>query len=87
MKKACSRCGRIRPCPDHPEWRGSTRAWRKLRATVIERDQGLCQIQGPGCTVIATHADHVTAKINGGPDTTDNTAAACEHCNLSKGAD
>jgi 5-methylcytosine-specific restriction protein A len=64
---------------------GSTRAWRKLRAQILIRDNHLCQIKGPRCTVIATTVDHVMARIHGGQDAPSNLVAACETCNKQKG--
>lgn len=85
MKRACSTCGRV-DCTEHKPWTaGSTRQWRKLRAKVLERDHGICQIRGPLCTVVAEHVDHVVSKTRGGRDTMENLVASCGPCNLSKG--
>jgi 5-methylcytosine-specific restriction endonuclease McrA len=66
---------------------GSTRAWRRIRAAVLLRDGGTCQLQHPGCTTTATHAAHTVPKSRGGRDVMTNLKAACAHCNLSEGAD
>src|SRR4051794_7028749 len=94
--QACRVCGRPGParyCPDHePEptgpWAGgSTRAWRKLRAEVLERDGHVCQVLLVCDGAPATHVDHVIPRIRGGQDTPENCRAACAPCNLARGAD
>lgn len=68
--------------------RGSTTAWRKLRAAVLLRDGGVCQLQLPGvCTGTATHVDHIVPKGAGGPDEPSNLRASCAPCNLHRGED
>ncbi|RKF24131.1 HNH endonuclease [Micromonospora globbae] len=62
---------------------GSTRAWRKLRAWVLNRDSHRCQLRLPGCTTIATHVHHLRGKQHGDDPTY--LAAACAHCNLATG--
>lgn len=64
---------------------GSTRAWRRRRALVLQRDGYRCQVQGQGCTGQATHVDHVVPRGQGGTDALDNLRAACAHCNTSRG--
>lgn len=62
---------------------GSTRAWRKKRARVLERDNHRCQLQYAGyCTGRATTAHH-TIPWNGNPaDIPDQyLVAACFPCN------
>jgi 5-methylcytosine-specific restriction endonuclease McrA len=61
---------------------GSSRAWRRLRATVLHRDGHICH----WCGAPATHADHLLARSRGGTDDPDNLVAACPACNLSRGA-
>ncbi len=63
--------------------RGSTRAWRKTRKSVLDRDGHRCQLMLGGCTTIATHAHHLDGKAAG--DNPDRIVAACEHCNLVTG--
>lgn len=60
---------------------GSTRAWRKIRAYVLERDRYICQLQIEGiCEYKATHAHHLYGKKLG--DDPQYIVAACEACNL-----
>ncbi|HSS11155.1 MAG TPA: HNH endonuclease signature motif containing protein [Acidimicrobiales bacterium] len=62
-----------------------SRAWRELRVYVLDRDGGLCQIRGPGCTKWATEVDHITSRADGGAIWDDaNLRAACRHCNLAR---
>jgi 5-methylcytosine-specific restriction endonuclease McrA len=60
---------------------GSTRAWRKVRAVVLERD-GYCCVY---CGGEATTADHIQPVNRGGTDDEANLVAACATCNGSKG--
>jgi 5-methylcytosine-specific restriction protein A len=39
---------------------GSTRAWRKVRVTVLQRDKYQCQLRYTGCAGHATEVDHIT---------------------------
>ena len=57
--------------PSHK--RGGSRPWRRMVATVLRRDNGICWICGqPG----ADTADHLLPRALGGPDTLDNLRAA-----------
>ncbi|MDX6436767.1 MAG: 5-methylcytosine-specific restriction enzyme [Gaiellaceae bacterium] len=79
----CATCAAI-DCQRHPvtTWQGgSTRAWRRLRARVLVRDDYRCQ----HCGKPATHADHVLPKAAGGSDHIGNLEALCTDCNLLKG--
>lgn len=64
---------------------GSSRAWRVVRARVLERDDHTCQVAWSGCTVTATHVDHIVPVAHGGTDDEHNLRAACSRCNLSRG--
>lgn len=59
-----------------------TGPWRRIRATILERDNHLCQIQSPGCTKLATQVDHIVPTLQGGAwyDPA-NLRASCAHCN------
>jgi 5-methylcytosine-specific restriction endonuclease McrA len=60
---------------------GSTRAWRKIRAYVLARDQYRCQLKIEGvCTTFASHAHHLDGKAAG--DDPARIVAACKECNL-----
>lgn len=60
---------------------GSSRAWRKQRLRVLERDQYTCGYCGvPG----ASHADHIVPRVDGGGDEMSNLIASCASCNQRK---
>jgi 5-methylcytosine-specific restriction endonuclease McrA len=64
--------------------RGSTTAWRKIRAQVLERDNHICQLRIPGvCTYRATHVHHLHGKEHG--DHPSGLVASCAACNLHLG--
>jgi 5-methylcytosine-specific restriction endonuclease McrA len=61
--------------------------WRTLRRVILERDRGVCQVRGPGCTTDATAVDHIVPACEGG-DFYDpaNLRASCRACNSARGA-
>jgi 5-methylcytosine-specific restriction endonuclease McrA len=63
-----------------------TQRWKRLRATVLERDMHDCQIRGPGCAGTATTVDHIIPHAHGGDDSYGNLRAACHRCNSRAGA-
>jgi 5-methylcytosine-specific restriction endonuclease McrA len=64
---------------------GSTRAWLRRKAEVIERDGRRCQLRIEGvCTKIATTAHHTVGKSVTGDDPR-YLVAACQPCNLKVG--
>lgn len=66
--------------------RGSTRAWRVLRARVL-REEPICRIRGPKCTHLSTTVDHVQPRSLR-PDLTmvrSNLRGACAPCNYGRG--
>lgn len=76
-------------------WRnGSTRAWRKVRAAVLLRDQGRCMLALPGewpvwggvarCLGQATCVHHTRGRGVTGDDPAF-LVAACKPCNLKVG--
>lgn len=72
--------------------RGSTRAWRRIRAYVLERDRYACQFLVPAnpggiCGAYATHVHHTDPRESGGSDDPANLAAACADHNLTKGSE
>lgn len=62
---------------------GSTRRWRRDRATVLARDGHRCQLKLPGCSTVATEVHHVLGK--GVSDDPADCLAACQPCNLAAG--
>lgn len=69
--------------------RYSTRAWRRLRAAILDRDGHVCQRPippaGHPCGRPATDAGHIIAAAYGGTDHPDNLRAECEPCNATDG--
>lgn len=67
---------------------GSTRAWRRLRRLVLDRDGRRCRVPVEGtdrvCGAYATHVDHVVRRRDGGTDDPANLRAACRDCNLAR---
>lgn len=59
-------------------------AWRRRRREILARDQGLCQIRGEGCTVYATHVDHIVPRRLKGTNDPSNLRAACARCNQAR---
>jgi 5-methylcytosine-specific restriction endonuclease McrA len=57
-----------------------TKVWQQLRKRVMIRDLYVCQIKLPGCTVLASVADHIVPREQGGTDLEDNLRAACARC-------
>lgn len=60
--------------------------WRPLRDRVV-KEEPVCRIQGPGCTIKSTTADHIIPRYLR-PDLTlvrSNLRGSCEHCNKSLG--
>ena len=59
--------------------------WRKVRATILERDGYRCTIGMTGCTGIATQVDHIHPLAFGGdPYSSDNLRSACASCNAGR---
>ena len=64
---------------------GSTRAWRRTRAAVLARDQGVCRLRIEGvCTGRAEHVHHTLGRAVTGDDPR-YLVAACAPCNLAIG--
>lgn len=88
-------------CPKHPKvnsyadkargtrhQRGYGTAWDKLRAQVIERDDGLCQpCEHKQLITLGSAVDHITPKAEGGTDDLTNLQCICRACHLAKTAD
>jgi 5-methylcytosine-specific restriction endonuclease McrA len=65
---------------------GSDRRWRTFRATILERDQGLCTLRLDKCTNDATEVHHIVPLSKGGQKyDPENCASSCKTCNLQVG--
>jgi len=89
MKTWCLGCGVIISrgsycvaCQPAKARKGSTRQWRNIRKRVLDRDRWTCRY----CGAPANHADHIVPVARGGATHESNLAAACQTCNLGKGA-
>jgi 5-methylcytosine-specific restriction endonuclease McrA len=66
-----------------PGWSSSDRAarlparWRIIRARILRRDDYICRIGGPTCTLIATEVDHITRGDDHRPANLQAVCAAC----------
>ena len=68
--------------PDH----GSSRHIPAgLRYQVLERDGGVCVLDGEGPPEFTLHMDHIVPLSRGGTTTLDNLQTLCSRCNLGKG--
>ena len=66
-------------------WPYSDPAWPIVRRTTLQRDGFACQVRLPGCTTVATAADHVVALEHGGaPFDLSNLRAICTQCNSAR---
>lgn len=61
-----------------------TRAWRRIRAEVLNRDSHTCVIRGPRCIVQALEVDHVVPCYLGGDNTMGNLQSVCPECHLDR---
>ena len=59
---------------------------KRIRFEVFKRDEFTCQYCGAHPPGVLLHVDHIVAVADGGSDEFDNLIAACEPCNLGKGA-
>jgi len=78
----CSRCERERDRTRRPSPRdrGYDAAYRRERARLIGQR---CELGLPGCTIVATTADHVIPVSQGGAG--GHLRPACLHCNSARG--
>ncbi len=62
-----------------------TGPWPKLRLQVLTEANGHCEINGPRCTKVATHVDHIIEVREGGAwwDRS-NLRASCATCNIGR---
>jgi 5-methylcytosine-specific restriction enzyme A len=58
--------------------------WAKLRNHVLKRDGRQCRLRLPVCIGVATHADHIVPRSEGGSDDPSNLQAACVPCHSEK---
>ena len=61
--------------------KGGTSKWRKIRATILRRDQYTCQ----KCGLEGDTVDHIVPRKLGGGDEPSNLQCLCRRCNYSKG--
>jgi HNH endonuclease len=66
-------CPHAQPCPEHPPRRGSTRAWRRVREQVLQRDGFRCR----ECGAFAREVDHIVDVSLGGGDEPGNLRSLC----------
>jgi 5-methylcytosine-specific restriction protein A len=65
--------------------RGYGASWRKLRAQVMRRDKGICQLcLASGRVTPASDCDHVIPKAKGGTDDLGNLQMLCSPCHAAK---
>jgi 5-methylcytosine-specific restriction protein A len=65
--------------------RGYGSQWRKLRASVMRRDKGLCQLCLASHRVtLASECDHIIPKHKGGTDDPANLQMLCSPCHADK---
>ena len=60
---------------------GSTDKWRKIRARILARDNGICQ----ECGAEGNTVDHIVPRSAGAGDEDWNLQCLCAKCNYSKG--
>lgn len=54
------------------------RPWRRIRESILQRDQRLCQTcRREGRLTLATQVDHIVPKARGGTDDQTNLEAIC----------
>ena len=61
------------------------RAWQEIRAAILARDRGLCQVcAAAGRVQLAAEVDHVRPLAEGGTDAPENLQSLCTPCHLVK---
>ena len=67
--------------------RGYGHLWRKLRKTILQRDDYLCvACKQAGRLTPATDVDHIISKAKGGTDDPSNLQSLCRSCHQTKTA-
>lgn len=81
-------CVMARSAEEATPYSGRNRSkWNRVRAVVLERDGGTCQIRSNCDGAPATEVDHVTPWRDGGAwFELENLRAACKACNISRAA-
>lgn len=59
---------------------------KRVRFEVFKRDDFQCRYCGARAPEVLLHVDHVLPVVEGGTNSLDNLVAACDQCNLGKGA-
>ena len=54
--------------------------WQRVRLLVLERDLHRCRLLLSVCTTLATTADHIVERADGGSDDPSNLRAVCAEC-------
>ena len=55
-------------------------AYKIIRASVIERDNGKCQLKAKGCKYVSGPPHHIILKSANGKDSTQNLICLCVSC-------
>lgn len=58
--------------------------WHIRRARVMAKHNGLCQIQGPRCKVVAKEVDHIVPRSAGGSHEDWNLRPVCLPCHYGR---
>ena len=70
--------------PNYGQGRGG-RPWRRLRDSILQRDQHLCQpCKATGRFTLATQVDHIVPQAEGGTDDRVNLQGICGPCHEAK---
>lgn len=76
---------RIRPATVSDQQRTRGSAWMRIRAQVLARDAGLCQVcKAAGRLTLAAEVDHIRELADGGSDDAANLQAICRPCHVDK---
>jgi 5-methylcytosine-specific restriction enzyme A len=83
-------------CPAHSGWatsprtasagRSGRRDFQALRSKVFQHDNWTCQLQLPGCLVLADQVDHITPVSQGGTDEMTTLRSVCARCHARRTA-
>lgn len=64
--------------------RGTLLSWPKIRKTVWERDNGVCQVCNRTLTLKEYHCGHIIDRVADGSDLPENLLVMCHTCNMHK---